>query len=290
MKALIVFVLIAIPFLSEGQKKSKEKVSYAKGTIYGYWGYNRTAYTKSNMRFVGPEYDFTLVGVRAADNPSTDIKQYVRASTITVPQFNARIGYYFKDHWAISLGYDHMKYLINDGNQVKMYGHVDAGVDTVTNLSGDYDGEVFTTDRTKFHYENSNGLNYLRAEVTRTDQWLTFGKNKWFGFSTNVGLSAGALLTFNDFRFAGNDDRVTISLSGYGLSVSSGLRFEFFKHVFLQANVNGGFHHLVKVKSRPDPSKQYYIKQKYGFIEGNVVLGLMFYIRSKNACDSCPVW
>lgn len=290
MKVIIALIILTFPFLTEAQKSGKKKISYAKGTVYGYWGYNRTAYTKSNMRFVGPDYDFTLVDVRAADNPSTDIKQYVRASTITVPQFNARIGYYFKDHWAFSLGYDHMKYLISDGNQVKIYGYVDPGVDTVTHLSGEYDGEEFTTDRTTFHYENSNGLNYIRAEVTRTDQWLRLGKNDWFGLSTNVGVSAGALLTFNDFRFAGNDDRVTISLSGYGLSLNTGLRFEFFKHVFLQTNFNGGFHHLVKVKSRPDPAKQYYIKQKYGFVEGNVVLGLMFYIRSKNACDSCPVW
>lgn len=289
MKNLIVLILIVIPFISEGQK-SKPKVSYAKGTVYGYWGYNRSAYTKSNLRFVGPDYDFTFTKVQAADNPSTDIRQYVNASTITVPQFNARIGYYFKDHWAISLGYDHLKYILKDGNQVKIYGHIEPGVDTVTNLSGDYDGQDFTTDRNTFHYENSNGLNYIRAELTRTDQWLTFGKNKWFGFSTNLGFSAGALLTFNDFRFAGNDDRVTISLSGYGLSLNTGLRFEFFKHVFLQTNFNGGFHHLVKVKSRPDPAKQYYIKQKYGFIEGNVVLGFMFYIRTKNACDSCPVW
>lgn len=290
MKALVVLILVAIPFLSEGQKKSKEKVSYAKGTIFGYWGYNRSAYTKSTMRFVGPEYDFSLVGVKAGDHPSTDISHYVDPKKITVPQFNGRIGYYFKDHWAISLCYDHLKYLINDGNQVKLYGHIDPGFDTVTNLSGDYDGQDWVTDRSKFHYENSNGLNYMHLDITRTDQWLTFGKNNWFGFSSNIGLSAGALLTFNDFRFAGINDMATVSISGYGLSVTSGLRFEFFKHVFLQANLNGGFHHLVKVKSRPDPSKQHYIKQKYGFIEGNVVLGLMFYIRSKNACDSCPVW
>src|SRR5690606_23366644 len=129
MKNLIVLILIAVPFLSEGQK-SKPKVSYAKGTVYGYWGYNRSAYTKSNMRFVGPDYDFTLTKVKAADNPSTDIRQYVNANTITVPQFNARIGYYFKNHWAISLGYDHLKYLMNDGNQVKIYGNIEPGVDT----------------------------------------------------------------------------------------------------------------------------------------------------------------
>ncbi|MCH2229679.1 MAG: hypothetical protein MK105_04985 [Crocinitomicaceae bacterium] len=287
MKRLIIVLLMLVPFVSDAQRK----ISYAKGTVFGYWGYNRSAYTKSNMRFVGPGYDFTMKGAVAHDNPEKfDAAVYFNPSKLTIPQFNARIGYYFKDNWSISFGYDHMKYIFADQNQVSLSGEIDPGVDTL--WSGLYSGEPITTDRNHFHYENSDGLNYLRFELTRTDQWWKTGKKDWFALSTNVGLSAGGILSFNDFRmgYAASDiTRRTISLSGYGLSGHLGLRLEFFRHLFLQPNLGAGFHHQVKVKNRPNDASSY-TRQAYGYVEANVVIGFLLYIRTKNGCDSCPVW
>lgn len=284
-------LLLALSFISpvfSQRKKTKTKNSYAKGTLFGYWGYNRSFYTKSNIRFVGNGYDFEMKGAVAKDNPSTEFSKYVNFNTITVPQFNGRLGYYFKDHWAISFGYDHMKYIFADNNHVNIYGNISPGVDTVTNLSGNYDGQEFVTNRNTFHYENSNGLNYLRFELTRTDQWYAT-RSKWFAFSTNIGIGAGGLLSFNDFTFAGRKDMVTISMSGYGASAHLGARFEFFKHVFIQGNLSGGMMHQVKVKTRPnDPSA--YARQFYGYGEMDVVIGFLFYIRPTNNCNSCPHW
>ena len=289
MRILILFLaLIFITPVFGQKKKSKTKNSYANGTLFGYWGYNRSFYTKSTIRFVGSGYDFELKGSVAKDNPSREFSKYVGLTTITVPQFNGRLGYYFKDHWAISFGYDHMKYVFADNNHVNIYGNISPGVDTVTNLSGNYDGQEFITDRNTFHYENSNGLNYLRFELTRTDQWYAT-RTKWFAFSTNIGLGAGGLLSFNDFTFAGRKDMVTISMSGYGASAHFGARFEFFKHVFLQANLSGGMMHQVKVKTRPnDPSA--YARQFYGYGEMDAVIGFLLYIRPTNNCNSCPHW
>lgn len=289
MRILIFFLALAMVSPVFGQrKKSKTKNSYAKGTLFGYWGYNRTFYTKSDIRFVGSGYDFELKDAVAKDNQSREIGKYFNINTLTVPQFNGRIGYYYKDHWAISFGYDHMKYVFADNNRVRIFGNVNSGIDTVTNLSGNYDGEEFVTNRNTFHYENSNGLNYLRLELTRTDQWYAT-RSKWFAFSTNIGLGAGGLLSFNDFTFAGRKDMVTISMSGYGASAHLGARFEFFKHVFLQANLSGGLMHQVKVKTRPnDPSA--YARQIYGYGEMDMVIGFLFYIRPTNNCNSCPHW
>ncbi len=41
-----------------------------KGTFYVYWGWNRSLYTNSDISFQGPNYDFTLEKVAAADRPS----------------------------------------------------------------------------------------------------------------------------------------------------------------------------------------------------------------------------
>ena len=117
MKYLLIALFFSFgvsPVLAQ-HKRMKKKVSYAEGTLFGYWGYNRSGYSKSNIRFVGPGYDFTLKGSVARDNPSPfDGSVYFNPNKITIPQFNARVGYYFKDHWAISFGYDHMKYIFAD--------------------------------------------------------------------------------------------------------------------------------------------------------------------------------
>lgn len=289
LRFFIAFLLMSAPFVADAQhKRMKKKDSYAQGTLFGYWGYNRSGYTKSNMRFVGPGYDFTMAGARANDNPEKfSASVYFNPSKITIPQFNARVGYYFKDHWAVSFGYDHMKYIFAHNNRVTLSGEIDAGIDTV--WSGTYNAEPIVTDREHFHYENSDGLNYLRVELTRTDRWLTLGDNDQFAISTNIGISTGGLLSFNDYTFGGRKDVRTISMSGYGISLHVGPRFEFFRHFFIQPNLGGGFMHQVKVRTRPnDPSS--YARHAYGYFEFDTVFGFLLYIRPKNGCDSCPTW
>jgi hypothetical protein len=288
-KISLLIILLGLSIQAEAQSKHKKskKVSYAKGTLFGYWGYNRSAYTKSDLRLVGPGYDFTLKDATAHDNPSPiDLKVYLDFKRITVPQFNARVGYYFKDHYAINFGYDHMKYIFDDGNKVLLDGHIDAGIDTV--WAGDYSDQPVVTNRENFHYENSNGLNYLHFEVMRTDQWLRT-RNQKFAISTSYGIGAGGLLSFNDFNFAQRFDRVTISMSGFALSAHASARFEFFNHVFLQAEVSGGFMDQLRVRTRPN-DRSAYAKQVYGYTMVNTVIGFFLYLRPINGCNDCPNW
>ncbi len=297
MKRFLLLLVILTPLFSQAQgfKRMKKKVSYAKGTFFGYWGYNRAGYTKSNINFQGPGYDFTMQGAKSYDNPEEfNFTVYFDPNQFTVPQFNARIGYYFKDHWAISLGYDHMKYIFADHNQVNLSGTIDESVDSQWN--GTFNGEPITTNRKFFHYENSDGVNYIRLELMRTDMLWKAGRNDWFAISSNLGLSTGGLLSYNDFILGEHpidnnsiNERKTISMSGYGLSAHVGLRLEFFRHIFLQSTFSGGLHHQLKVRTRPnDPSS--YARHAYGFIMSDTVLGFLIYIRPTNSCDSCPVW
>lgn len=277
--------------------KQKQKISVAQGTLWGYWGYNRSAYTKSNLRFIGPGYDFTMQNVVAHDNPvKIGGGTYINPKTISVPQFNARIGYYFKDHWAISFGYDHMKYIMANENEILLSGEISPGVDnTALNWNGIYNSEPITTDRNYFHYENSDGLNYLRFELTRSDMLFGLGGENQFIITSNLGVATGGLLSFNDFTFGGDvinggkKNTRTISMSGYGISAHVGLRFEFFRHVFLQSTLSGGFHHQLAVHNRPTDASAI-TKHKYGYGELHTVVGFLFYIRPTNSCDSCPVW
>lgn len=285
---IFIFSLCTTSIFAQKHKYKKVKNSVGKGTFFFDWGYNRTVYSKSDIRFRGAGYDFTVKNSVAKDNPSKLGWHYLDLTRISVPQFNYRIGYYFKNHWAISFGQDHMKYIFADQNHVQISGHIDPGVDQATYLSGDYDNYDFVTNRNTFHYENSNGLNYLHFKLTRSDQWYET-KSGWFGFTTNAGVSLGGILSFNDFTFGGQKDMVTISLSGYGISANVGLRLEFFQHVYLQANYAGGFMHQAHVKTRPNDASAY-ASQKYGFMKIDAEIGALFYFRTKNNCNSCPNW
>lgn len=269
------------------RSKKKPKNSYAKGTLFGYWGYNRSAYTKSDINFVGQNYDFTLEGAKAIDRPSRlSSGHYFDVTKLTVPQFNARVGYYFWNNFSLSFGYDHMKYILDHGQNIAISGNIAPGEDAF--LNGTYNSSPYMVDSNRIHYENSDGLNYLRFELTRTDQWYTT-RDKNFAFNTQIGVSVGGLLSFNDFFFGQEFTRRTISLSGSGVSAHLGARFDFFKHVFLQTSFSGGLHVQSRVKNRPN-NEYAYTKHKYGYGAFETVIGFLLYIRPTNGCDTCPHW
>jgi hypothetical protein len=286
MKTLIfISFLIFLPFLGASQKTSKD--SQAKRAMFVYWGYNRSFYTDSKISFFGPGYDFSLAGVQATDRPSPEFKTYVNPSTLTVPQFNARIGFNFKKKWALSFGYDHMKYVMVHGPTYLLSGRINPLIDPISNWSGDYNTEPVTTDESILHYENTNGMNYIRAEISHIDK-LVRASNAFAIYSVS-GLGAGLVLNYNDFTFAGEKSMTTLSMSGVGASAHLGLRLEFFRHFFLQANNSVGFLYQHRVKTRGnDPYA--YARQSLGYFQSDIVLGGIFYLRPKDNCNTCPNW
>ncbi|MFN5148107.1 MAG: hypothetical protein ACK46O_12540 [Flavobacteriia bacterium] len=288
----ILMILMAfMPLFASGQYgKRKPKTSVARGTLYGYYGYNRSWYSKSKIGFVGPGYEFDLSGSKATDSPIPfDPSIHLNPMRTTLAQYNVRLGYYIRNHFAISLGYDKMKYVFDNSNPVLLSGTVNPGVDQETNWSGNYTNASVSPDSDKFLYRNAGGMNYIRLEGTRSDQWFAIGSEQQFIFSTHIGAGLGALMTENTFRFAGMTDINTKGLSGYALSLHGGLRFEFFKHFFIQSNISGGFMHQTHVKTRLNELNAY-ARQKFGFFQFDTNLGFLLYIRPTNDCNSCPVW
>ena len=84
-----------------------------KGPFFAFWGYNRSAYLNSDIKFVGPGYDFTLENVVAKDAPTPlkEINKYINPALFSIPQFNFHVGYFIKDNLSVSIGWDHMKYV-----------------------------------------------------------------------------------------------------------------------------------------------------------------------------------
>ena len=139
MKYLYFFSLSIICAFSQtvsSQEKTANPDKYTahnKGKMFIFWGGNRESFSKSDIHFKGPDYDFTLYNVQASDKPKGWHIDYVNPSRMTIPQTNLRIGYFINDHYSIAIGVDHMKYVMNQNQIAKIGGVVGASYP-------DYDG------------------------------------------------------------------------------------------------------------------------------------------------------
>ncbi|MEY3198163.1 MAG: hypothetical protein RJA13_121 [Bacteroidota bacterium] len=283
-------IVCFLPLLSTAQYgRSKAKFSSSKGILTGYWGYNRSWYSKSAINFVGPGYDFTLKQSRATDQPTSfSGKNYFTKKTLLEPQFSAGIGYYFRSNWAVSFSVDRFKYIYSDSNDVLLSGVLNPGIDNANGWSGTYNSDEIVTNQSTFRYENK-GLNYFRIQATRTDQVYSVGKKDKFAVSTNFGVGLGALVSNNTFLFGGKKDEETVSMSGIAFSGSAGLRTEFFRKFFFQINFTCGYMNQSNVNTRRSETNAV-AKQKFAYTALDAGIGFILNVFPANDCNSCPSW
>ena len=138
-----------------------------------YWGWNWASYTDSDIRFKGADYDFTLSNVRAQDRQTKfSVNDYFNPVNITIPQTNYRIGYFFKEHYTISVGVDHMKYVMIADQKVQINGEINTGNPT---YDGSYVNQEIQLAKDFLQFEHTDGLNYVNLELKRfdnIDHWL----------------------------------------------------------------------------------------------------------------------
>ena len=99
-------------FSQETVENPEKYTSKNKGKFYIFWGGNRESYSKSDIHFKGADYDFTIYDVTAHDKPKGWHLDYLNPARMTIPQTNLRIGYFITNHYNISIGVDHMKYVM----------------------------------------------------------------------------------------------------------------------------------------------------------------------------------
>jgi hypothetical protein len=278
---IILFILLPLSGISQSWSSRKSKVSTNSGTLFMSYGFNRCFFSKSKMQFVGTGYNFNLAGVKGKD------RVYINGTNI-LSQFNARIGYNFTNAYAISLGVDHMKYSILDGQTTLLNGKINSGIDPVTGLNGTYANEAFGIDSSKFNYINQ-GLNFINFKLSRLDRVFWVGRNNDFTLTSDFAGEVGVLVSSTDFNFAGNRDFNTSSFSGLGLGAYMGLRFEFLRHFFVQTGLTAGYIRQMRARTFEfDPNS--YSSQHLAYVQFETTAGFLFYIRPKNDCNSCPSW
>lgn len=268
MKAVLI-VLSFITLSTFAQDKSLVWTPHKKGTFYIYWGWNRGAYTKSDITFTGNDYNFTLHKVIANDRQSpfrTNI--YFNPKNITIPQYNLRLGYYFKDKYEISFGSDHMKYVMKNDQTVKMDGSIQ---NSGTSHDGTYNNSDKVLTRDFLLFEHTDGLNYLNIEVRRSD---LIWEKKWFTFSGNYGIGAGALMPKTNCTLLANKRNDEFHLAGWGTGIVGSLKFNFFKYFFLQCEAKYGFIAMPDIRTTEFTADR--AKQHFWFMQYNATFGAQF--------------
>ena len=273
MKAIYIlplFLLLGQSFLfSQTIDFPKKETQGEKGTFYFYWGWNRGAYSKSDINFSGSDYNFTLSDVKASDRQSAfDPKVYFGLTKFTIPQYNFRMGYYINEHYQVSLGADHMKYVMLTNQLSTIDGSI---ANSGTSYDGTYDQQSFVISPNFLLFEHTDGLNYLNSEFRRSDILIN---KKYFQLSVNEGLGAGIVLPRTNTTLLNNPRYDEFHLAGYGFGAVTAVKFTFFKYFIIQSELKGGFIHLPDIRTtinEEDRAAQYFWWTQY-----NVVFGMQF--------------
>ncbi len=242
-----------------------------KGSFFLHWGYNRAWYGRSDIHFAGTGYDFTLHDVVARDRPEPFGKYYFKPANIWIPQYNYRLGWHFRERWSVSLGLDHMKYVVAQGQVVRMQGYADSELSHLdTGVEGSRDVTLL---RTFLSYEHTDGLNLLSVDLDHySTLWSSASGAQYLRF--HEGVHAGPVIPRTDVRLFGTGINNRFNMAGFGLGVQAGFHFTFLKHFYIRNTLKAGWIDLPKVLTTGNDADR--ADQHFRFLQHAIVFGGQF--------------
>ena len=267
MKRYFALFTILCSLLVFGQGKDN------KGKFYVYWGWNHAQYSKSDIRFKGENYDFTLDKVVAHDRQSDFGIKYFNPAEMTIPQYNFRLGYFFHDNWNVSFGIDHMKYVMDQNQNVNMNGYINNG----SEFDGNYTNSNRKLSEDFLMFEHTDGLNYANIELRRFDNLVHFpiSKNgKGIDVNLTEGIGGGILYPRTNTTLMGKERYDQFHLSGFGVGAMVGINFTFWDYFFIQAELKGGYIDMNDIRttaSNKDKAQQNFFYSQQNLVFGAVI-------------------
>jgi hypothetical protein len=270
---IILLIINNIVFSQENKTSTDKYAAHNKGKIFFYWGGNRDGFTKSDIRFTGKDYDFTIYDVAAIDKPKGWHIDYINPARMTIPQTNFRIGYYFHDKWSLSLGVDHMKYVMVQDQVAKISGTIAGNAP----FNGIYNNTPTVLTYDFLTFEHTDGLNYVNAEITRVDdlsKLLSLPNIDKFQLNILEGIAGGVLYPKTNAKVMNKERHDDFHISGYGVSAKVGLNFLFYKHFFIQTELKAGYINMPDIRTTHDPVDR--ASQRFLFLENVIAFGGIF--------------
>jgi len=233
---------------SENLVQPEKFTAHNKGKFYVFWGGNRDSFSKSDIRFKGDNYDFTLYEVKAEDRPKGWHIDYINPTRMTIPQTNFRIGYFITDKYNISFGLDHMKYVMSNDRTVRYSGNYPDRGSFGENIS---DGNILLTEDFLL-FEHTDGLNYVNVEFSRVDdfsKYLSIQNTDKIQINITEGVGVGLLYPKTNTTLMKKERHDDFHVSGFGFSAKVGLNITFFKYFFIQTELKAGYINMGNVRT-----------------------------------------
>jgi hypothetical protein len=278
-------LVAAFCFRCTAEEKEKESAGH-KQRFYFYWGYNRAYYSKTNLHFNGPNYDFTLYRLTAHDRPSKFGLVYFNPATFTVPQYNYRIGYFITEHLSISGGMDHMKYVVDQDQMTTISGIVTPQASQTYQGTYLHDSIQLTNDILMF--EHTNGFNLESIEFEYLFHITKFGKH--FSLKLNTGFGGIWIIPKTDVRVFGDGLDNDFHVAGYTFEGKAGPRLEFKNKFFFAVETKCGYASLPYVlikNSAPEVSDHNVIYYEWYGAAG-MYFPIHFKKKNKRNENCCP--
>lgn len=281
-KTIILTLILCISSLNSHTQeliaKETRFTSNNKGKIYIYWGGNRGNFSRSDITFKGDNYKFTVKNAVARDKPKGYHIDYINPSRITIPQTNFRLGYFISDHYNISFGLDHMKYVLQQDQVASITGTINLPESEAGSIyNGTYSNDAIPLTEDFLTFEHTDGLNYLNLEIARVDDISRLFRIKNTDvFQVNVTEAAGSGILYpkTNATVLGSQRHDEFHISGYGVSAKAGLNFTFFKHFFIQTELKGGYINMYDIRTTQFTSDS--AAQEFWFLERVIALGGIF--------------
>ena len=282
-KAIIIYILITCTTNCYSQKKQigttaleNKFKTQKKGKFYFYWGWNKAQYSYSDIRFKGDNYNFTLFDVAAQDRQTGwDPSVYLNPGNMTIPQTVARVGYYFHDNWNLSLGVDHMKYVMVRNQLATIDGYIDLQ-NSFTQFNGIYDNEQLMIGEDFLQFEHTDGLNYINIEISRIDNLGEFFKwdSKKVQLNILESIGIGVLYPKTNSTLLSKERYDDFHFSGFGVSLKGGINLTLFDHFFMQAEIKSGYINMSDIRTTTSNADS--ASQDFLFFQRNISFGYIF--------------
>ena len=295
--AFVAFLFTNYLSAQEELKIQDKYTAHNKGKFFISWGGNRDSYTKSDVTFTGKDYNFTVDNMTAHDKPKGWHVDYINPSRMTIPQTNFRLGYFISDHYSVTVGVDHMKYVMTQNQTANVNGYINLPLTdpgsyyngTYNNtpvdmsLHGAIEGGIDPSTQQSIPaflmYEHTDGLNYLHTEVSRFDDISSLFKlpnTDKVQINLTEGLGAGLLYPKTNTTLLGKQRHDDYHVSGYGISAKAGLNFTFFKHFYIQGELKGGYINMQDIRTTQSPDDR--ASQDFFFFQRIIAFGGIFKI------------
>lgn len=280
------FYFIALFFISSNTLLAQEAsptryTDQNKGKFFVSWGGNRESYSNSDVTFKGKDYNFTVSDMKAHDKPKGWHIDYINPLRMTIPQTNLRLGYFLSNHYSVTVGVDHMKYVMTQNQTANITGTINlpatapgaAFNGTYNNTPIDFSDGKFLT------YEHTDGLNYINTEVSRHDdisKLFNIRNMDKIQINLTEGIGFGLLYPKTNTQLLGKERHDDFHVSGFGTSVKAGLNITFFKHFYIQGELKGGYINMNDI--RTTMSSEDKASQDFFFFQRILMFGGIFRI------------